>query len=158
AQRTVGTMDVPVPVVRSIVAEEAICRWIASAYDLPQPIDCRLFTTNFNDHYLISAGAQRYMLRVYRHGTYWLMGEADHRFERAWVRALFQQGAPVSSPIPRMDGDPLGWLTAPEGRRYCALFSFAEGDGGGPLDAAKSRTYGEAVAAVHRASEGFTAP
>lgn len=47
---------------------------VAAEYDLGAPVACRLLRRGFNDHYIVTAGDSRYMLRVCLHDKYWISG------------------------------------------------------------------------------------
>jgi Ser/Thr protein kinase RdoA (MazF antagonist) len=140
---------------RSVIAGDALLPLLEAHYDLQAPITCRLRFVGDNDTYLVRAGETRYALRVYRFGRYWIQGEADYRFELDWLAFLRARGLPVSYAIPRRDGERLGQIAAPEGTRYWALFSFAEGRVVHPLDRQQSYLVGQKVAEIHLASNDF---
>jgi len=150
--------DGSVRVLMSLVAPDALAPLVEHAYDIGRggPVICRLLSSNDNDHYLVTAGEAIYALRVYPHAKHWLENESDYRFEMDWLDFLHERGLPVAHPIRRTDGDFLGALEAPEGRRYWALFGFAPG--ANALDAEQSVGFGESVARIHVASNDFHSP
>jgi Ser/Thr protein kinase RdoA (MazF antagonist) len=145
--------------VRSVLSDGEVARLVAEGYDLPGPVECRLALANDNDNYYVCSGPERArsVFRVYRHAKHWLPDEASHRFELDWLRYAHGRGAPVSPPLPRRDGALLGSAEAPEGRRYTALFAFAEGTHP-PLTPDGARALGAAIARLHDASVGFASP
>jgi Ser/Thr protein kinase RdoA (MazF antagonist) len=147
--------DSSIRITRSVVAAEALLPLLSAAYELPAPLRCVLVSVGDNDNYLVQAGDFRAALRIYRYGKYWLPRESDYRFELDWLTFLRGRGLPVSAPIARRDGDLLGTLDAPEGRRYWALFTFAPGRTVRPMSREQSRQFGEAVAGIHLASNDF---
>ncbi|HEX2035633.1 MAG TPA: phosphotransferase [Chloroflexota bacterium] len=144
--------------VRSTVAGESFEPLLEAAYDLPRPVRCVLHARGDNDNYYVWADVdrgQRYVLRLYRADKHWWsLPEENVRFELEWTRYAHERGAPVAYPLRRRDGELLGWIDAPEGRRYWALFSFAEGSDG-PLDEGGCVAYGAALACLHQVSDGF---
>ncbi len=142
-----------IQVLTSLIASEALLPLVAKEYRLDEPIHCRLACTNDNDHYLITAGDTKYMLRVYTHAKHWLDNESDYLFELDWLAFLHEEGLPIAYPILNNSGGYLGALSAPEGRRYWALFSYAPGNLG--LDEAQSVIFGRSIAQIHLASNRF---
>ncbi len=149
-------------VVRSFIAGPALAEIINEAYDLGGPADARLFSkmlrTQDNDHYKILVGDQVYVARIYQLGDHLHRQESDYAYELDWLHFLTERGLPVSNPIQRKDGGFLGSIEAPEGKRYYALFSFAEGK---PMDIFNSEqlfTMGAMMAKIHVASNEYEAP
>ncbi|HWI61983.1 MAG TPA: phosphotransferase [Symbiobacteriaceae bacterium] len=136
----------------------ALAQLLATEYDLPHPVTCRLLRRGYNDQYIVTAGDQRYVLRVYLHGKYWIRGEGDLRFELDMLDHLRSEGIGVACAIPRQNGERLGRLDAPEGLRHYALFTYAPGAPVATYDAASSRRLGETIARIHVASDRFVSP
>jgi Ser/Thr protein kinase RdoA (MazF antagonist) len=149
--------SVPVRVLTSLIAPGALSLLAEAAYDLGAPAHSKLVSHNDNDHYLLTAGERRHVLRVYRHQKHWLRGESDYLFELDWLDFLHQRGLPVSHPIRRRDGGFLGSLAAPEGLRYWALFSLAEGRIT-RMDPVKAEIFGRSIAQIHVESNDFSSP
>src|SRR6266487_5890544 len=99
----------------SLIAADALIDIVERAYDLEPPITCRLFSSNSNDHYLITSSTAKAMLRIYHHDHYWLPTVQHYHFELDWLAYLHQQHLPVSYPLPQRNGARLGALLAPEG-------------------------------------------
>jgi len=118
-------------VTRSFIAADSLADILNDEYDLGAPVTCKLFSkllrSQDNDHYLVMAGEQKYVARIYQLGKHLKRNKADYQYELDWLTFLHQQQVPVSHPIPCSDGSLLGWLDAPEGRRYYTVFSFAPG-------------------------------
>jgi Ser/Thr protein kinase RdoA (MazF antagonist) len=149
--------------VRSTIAGDSLVPVLEAAYSLPGPVTCVLHARGDNDNYFVAAGGtatepgQRYVLRVYRANKHWWNApEANVRFELEWTRFVAERGAPVAYPIARRDGELFGWIDAPEGRRYVALFNFVEGPTG--PDEEWLERFGVSVAQLHRMSDGFSSP
>ena len=144
----------PAPAIHSVLSSDALTQSVLARYQLPQPISCRLFYAGLNDTYLVGAGSDRYVLRVYRTGAHSI--EAI-RYELDLLRYLAGKGAAISAPVAPPDGgDLLSVLPALEGPRIAALFTYAPGrppDRHSPDDTA---THGRALAALHTAGAGFT--
>jgi len=94
---------------------------------------------------------------VYRHG--WRTRE-DALYELDVLEALREKGIRVAFPLASRHGGFLEEVAAPEGTRGVAVFVSAPGQeleyGSDPAPLA--RRYGEAVAAMHNALEGFASP
>jgi Ser/Thr protein kinase RdoA (MazF antagonist) len=65
------------------------------------------------------------------------------------------RGATVSTPIARRDGRLISRIAAPEGLRPAVLFTWSEGVEKLGNDVATARAYGESLARLHNASDGF---
>jgi Ser/Thr protein kinase RdoA (MazF antagonist) len=106
-----------------------------------------------NDTYLVNtAGATRYVLRVYRAG--WRTLE-NILFELDALLHLNRCGVPVSIPIPLRNGEYSYSLQAPEGKRYVVLFTYANGQEPRYTERAEAIQYGRSVARIHEASNSF---
>ncbi len=143
-----------VPALHSTLRPDAIAAAIARDYDLGGTPSCAVWHRGFNDYFSVDAPSGRYVLRVYPTDKYWMPGESDVRFELDLLTHLHAAGLPVVPPAARRDGDVLGTLEAPEGRRHTALFRFAPG-GPIPLEADDARTFGRVCARIHVVSSDF---
>lgn len=140
-----------VPVASSVLAPGALLAW-ANARLAGGPFDdCRLWRSGMNDTYLLHAGEQRSVLRVYRAG--WRT-DADIGYELDLLRWLAGAGVAAAQPIPARDGQAVHRFAAPEGLRPTVHFAFAPGTIP-PLDAGSARRLGAALADLHLAGAGF---
>jgi Ser/Thr protein kinase RdoA (MazF antagonist) len=115
-----------------------------------------MLRTQDNDHYLVTAGdGAQYVCRIYEQGDRFRRVESDYLYEIEWLAFLRARELPVSFPLPRRDGSYLGQLSAPEGLRYCALFSLAQGEPLSVKDPEHLYTMGEMMARIHVASNTF---
>ena len=147
-------------VARSFIEPKALAEVVAAKYDVGNVISCKLFSkmlrTQDNDHYLVETEiGERYAMRVYQNGRHLLRQESDYRFELTWLDFLHQEGLPVSFPVRRRDGQFLGGIAAPEGIRYYALFSYAEGEPMSPTYEDQLYICGVNMARIHIASNSF---
>lgn len=146
-------------ITRSFIAGDALADLITQEYEFDAPVQCRLFSkmlrTQDNDHYKVRVGDRKYALRVYQEGSHLQRQEADYEYELAWLDFLREQGLPVSYPIRRRDGRFLNKIEAPEGDRYYALFSFAEGEPMNPRNENQLYALGAAMAKIHKVSNTF---
>lgn len=152
-------MDSMMPVTRSFIEAGALATLLNQEYEFDAPARCKLFSkllrTQDNDHYLVLTNDKKYVVRVYQAGPHLHRQEADYLYELEWLRFLHDKNLPVSYPLPRRDGRYLGHLHAPEGRRYYALFSFAEGRPMHLKNEEQLYAMGLYMARVHRVSNGF---
>ena len=151
-------MDTIFPVVHSILSANALSRSVLPDYEIGKIATCQFFTGGFNDTYRIKTDQEAtYYLRVYRKSWRTL---PDILYELDLLNHLHRKGFPAARPVPRRDGSFHVELSAPEGKRYAALFSEAPGQ---PIsydhESEKvSFQYGQAVARLHNAVQDFTSP
>jgi Ser/Thr protein kinase RdoA (MazF antagonist) len=151
-------MSKPFPVIATILSPEALVKDILPGFEVGEVAECRFFTGGFNHTYQIKTGDARiYYLRVYRRQWRTL---ADIQYELDVLNHLKRKGFPAAQPIPYENGQYFCAVTAPEGRRYLALFSEAPG-----VEVSYTREpakmawrYGKAVAEMHNALDDFTSP
>ncbi|HET6443315.1 MAG TPA: phosphotransferase [candidate division Zixibacteria bacterium] len=148
-----------IAVTRSIVDARAFGEVLARDYDFDSPIRCQLISkmlrTQDNDHYLVKTDDQKYVARIYQLGSHLQRTESDYLFELELLAFLSDSGIPVSYALPRSDGGFLGHVDAPEGKRYYALFSFAEGKPMVATDEEQLYTLGGFMARIHLVSNDF---
>lgn len=140
----------------STPAAESLARLLEADYSLPGPAACKLLRRGFNDHYSVTAGSARYLLRVYHATKHWVHGEGDIRFELGLLAHLREQGGGAACAIPRRGGELLGRLEAPEGMRRYALFEYAPGKAAGDMTADRCRAMGDLMARLHLAADRFS--
>jgi Ser/Thr protein kinase RdoA (MazF antagonist) len=149
----------PVKIARSFIAADSLAALVAREYDLSEPITCKMFSkllrTQDNDHYRVTAGDKTYVLRIYEQGDAFDRQESHYLFEMEWLLFLKDNGVDVSIPLQRGDGSWLGYLDAPEGRRYYALFTFAVGQTMSTSDADQLFHCGVEMARIHAVSDSF---
>ncbi len=152
-------MQKQIRVTRSFIAADALAEVINEEYDLGALAACKLFTkvlrTQDNDHYKVLASGKKYVLRVYQVASHLNRQESDYEYELAWLDYLREQGLPVAYPIRRKDGRFLGTVLAPEGVRYIALFSFADGQPMNPRNPNQLFALGAHMAKIHVVSNSF---
>ena len=119
-------------VARSFIAADSLAEIVTRNYDLGGTVTCKMFSkllrTQDNDHYRVRVNDKSYVLRIYQQGDPLERQESNYRFELDWLNFLHEKGVSVSRPLPRENGELLGSLDAPEGKRHYALFTFAEGN------------------------------
>ncbi|HEX2038031.1 MAG TPA: phosphotransferase [Chloroflexota bacterium] len=142
----------PIEVVHSTPSGRGLLTAVLSAYDLPAPLECRYWTRDLNDIYLVRTGESRYILRLTGVGRRAL---ADLRFEADFLLHLHGRGVAVGTPIAARDGELIRKAVLPEGLRYATLFTYAPG---APMDLEtedEARRFGRAVAGLHLAGADF---
>jgi Ser/Thr protein kinase RdoA (MazF antagonist) len=115
-----------------------------------QAVLVRSFT---NDVYQVDAGARSYALKIYGVGR-WAADEV--RWEQQLVRHLANSGLPVAADVALSDGDTVGVLDAPEGRRPFAMAEWVPGrKPQPPYTDSLYRHVGETLARLHAAADSF---
>lgn len=146
-------------VTRSIIASEALAEVITTNYEIDESVSCKLISkmlrTQDNDHYLVQAGADKYVARVYQLGQHLNRHKSDYQYEMDWLRFLHKKRLRVSYPIRRRDDNYLGLLEAPEGERYFTLFSFAQGKPMSFDDEEQLFSVGQKMADMHLISNDY---
>jgi Ser/Thr protein kinase RdoA (MazF antagonist) len=140
------------PVTHSILSTVALLASVLPNYMISTPIDCKLLGCGLNDTYLVKTVDEQVILRAYR--ATW-RSAADIGYELDVLQYLDRANVPVAAPIPRKDGNLIYELHAPEGTRRVALFRYAPGHEL-TQDQEQSYLYGQAVANIHAATDGFT--
>ncbi len=125
-------------------------------YGLREPVEVRLLrdVQAGNKTYLVTSEAGKQILRVY--GACWESRADWIDFELELLLHLRDHGVPVSTPLLRGDGQMLGEVRTAEGKRYSALFTYAEGTMEWPMSEPKSRNFGAALARLHLAANDFS--
>ncbi|GAH43757.1 unnamed protein product [marine sediment metagenome] len=142
------------PVIRSTLSAMALLSQVLPNYDIVAPDECKLFNIGLNDTYVVrTKDNKRYILRVYRAC---MRSLSDISYEMDILNHLNNKGVAVSVPLRRKDGRFVRSLAAPEGNRYVALFTYAQGKELTYNDESQAFQYGKAVAHVHAATEDFT--
>ncbi|GIH07900.1 homoserine kinase [Rhizocola hellebori] len=145
-------------VTHSLLHTDDLARLVAREYAIAAPVKVSLLNRGFNDTYLVTdAEGERRVLRVYNRDKYWIRSESDLRFELDLLEHLAASGLGVIRPYQRTVGDRLGRLTAPEGERYFALFTYAPGKPSydGTTTAGQWREYGAGIARMHLEMDAF---
>ncbi|HSH01463.1 MAG TPA: phosphotransferase [Anaerolineae bacterium] len=152
---------IDIEIARSFISAETVRAIVADSYDLGEVVSCKLFSkllrTQDNDHYLLTMkDGTEYVFRLYQAGEGIGRQESDYLFEIDWLTHLHKQGVLVSYAIAHKDGGHLGYMDAPEGRRYYALFTMIDGQAMDAKDPDQLFALGQAMAQIHLASKGFT--
>ena len=144
------------PVTHSIPSVSALRTDFLSNYDLPEVTEVKLLSPGLNDTYLVTTvDSKKYILRVYRYN--W-RSRSDIAYEIDILNHLGNKNILVARPIIRTDGQYIGGLLAPEGKRYAVLFQYAPGKEA-PYDTdldTKAFNYGVGAAKIHQATQDFS--
>jgi Ser/Thr protein kinase RdoA (MazF antagonist) len=148
------------PVLDSNLSADALAQHVRGQYPIAAIVRCRLHERGVNDTYKIETDdGTRYFLRVYRAGRH---RRAEIDTELAVLDHLARDGAPVSVAVARTDNRAVTPLDCAEGERWAVLFTAAPGSDIDPRAYSESderaHRYGEAVARIHRAADGFAGP
>lgn len=129
----------------TLSAVELLCQ-VVPLYRIEPAVSCEFWHRGLNDTYKVSTHAGAYILRVYRHS--WRSLDAI-AFEMESLLYLQQQGAALSAPIRRQDGEFITLLQAPEGPRAVVMTEFATGNCL-PFDCTEDGSrFGQAAAQLH---------
>jgi Ser/Thr protein kinase RdoA (MazF antagonist) len=138
--------------VRSVPTVATVSHLVEDEYGVPviQAVLVRSFN---NDVYRVDAGERSYALKIYGVGR-WTADEV--RWEQQLARHLTNSGLLVAADVALRDGDTVGVLDAPEGKRP---FAMAEWVPGGkpqpPWTDSLYRDVGETLARFHAAADQF---
>ena len=131
----------------SLISANALIGLLKLHYGLPPTTEVTYLHQGFNDTYLVSTPAAKFILRIYR--THWKY-LADIEGEAALLTLLNQHQVSVSYPIGTQSGEFVIPLDCPEGTRYAVLFTFAHGKSIPQLDAANAKQFGSQLAKLHQ--------
>jgi Ser/Thr protein kinase RdoA (MazF antagonist) len=138
---------------RSLPSTAAVAELVGSRYGV-DVVEARLVRSFVNDVCEVRSGdGRRYVLKVYQHGG-WSTEEV--RWEQELVTHLAASGVGVATPVPMVDGQLTGDVSAPEGDRPFALSVFVEGrKPQPPWPDELYREFGALIAGFHRAGDEF---
>ncbi|HMS66539.1 MAG: phosphotransferase [Saprospiraceae bacterium] len=112
------------PVTHSILSASHLAEFIQCRYDFGADIQCKLMKSGINDTYLVSAGQNQFVFRVY--SLNWRK-PAEIEAEIYFLNQLKATNISISYPINDVQGVYIQNLPAPEGLRYGLMFSYAPG-------------------------------
>ena len=143
------------PVIQSVLDTAALAKALVAIYGPMAPVQCRLISRGMNDIYHVTAGAQRFALKVARAGR----SDAEFAYEPAYVAHLDRAGFIVPTPVMTLKGAPFFTVDAPEGPRQVVLMRWLEG---AVLTKTASedqaRQLGAWLARIHQAGVGYAPP
>ncbi len=137
------------PVTASTLSERQLGIFTIDKYSLNKNSTCKLFRTGVNHTYMISNDEIKYVLRVYSYG--WRSKQEIFE-EIKLLTFLKENNVSVSYPIPDKNREFIQEITAPEGKRYAVLFSYAKGGKVRFMDEATCASVGSLMAQIHNLS------
>ncbi len=139
-----------------LTSEEAL-KILYRHYGLGEIEYCMFIRRGFNDTYLVDAGSDKYIFRLYLNGKYYVDSDDAYRFELDLLRHLHSQDIPVANAIPTQTGEHLGLIQTVHGQRAFALFHYAEGIALNRNSVTTEQSYqlGVALANLHLAANSF---
>ncbi len=141
------------PAVYTTLAPQALVELVLENYPLDCVSKCVLWNRGLSDVYLVECKGQAHILRISHH--HW-RSRSEIDFELRLLDFLHHNELPVAHPIPTRDNELFVTIPALEGDRYATLFSYAEGSVPlGDLDRPQAEIFGETLAKLHRAGQGF---
>ncbi len=127
--------------------------WLAATYSLEAPVQLKLLRAYTNDVYVVTSGAQKYILKLY--GVTWRT-EPDIQYEVALTEHLVRKGLQVAAVIRGADRQAVNKLTTPKGEQYAVLFEYAAGEKPQPPFSNELYVaFGQAIARMHNLSDDF---
>ncbi|MCP2014403.1 Ser/Thr protein kinase RdoA (MazF antagonist) [Deinococcus sp. HSC-46F16] len=129
----------------------ALLEEVITTYDLPGPVSLAWLRRGFNDHYEVTAGAARFILRVYLPDKPYIRSPSDFQAEVDALNVFATEGLPVSAPVPDRHGALLKVLDTDGQRRPLALFTYAHGEErhGRDFTETAARDLGTTLAQLH---------
>ncbi|GAB3735604.1 phosphotransferase [Spirosoma lituiforme] len=113
------------PVSSSILSSAHLGKFLQKKYGLGENTSCQVLKAGVNHSYLLTDGTSKAIFRIY--SLDWRT-ETEINEELRLLTLLQKNGLPVSYPLVDSDGGFIQEFSAPEGRRFGVLFSFAEGE------------------------------
>jgi Ser/Thr protein kinase RdoA (MazF antagonist) len=136
----------------STFSNRVLSRLVNSDYDVGGSAKCVLIQRGVNDTYMVSAGTQRFALKIYR--IKWRTRDSILD-ELMAIQHVNARGAHVAAPIGRRDGGLITEIHAPEGIRSAVLFGWAEGRAPKFTESADATQAGVALGRFHIAGADF---
>ena len=151
-------METSFPIIESILSPQALVENVLPDFQIGNVIACQFFSYGFNHTYIVKTeNGNTYYARIYR----LLWRNLDEiRCELDVLIYLNRKNCAAAMPCSRKDGSYYCAIDAPEGRRYMVLFCEAPGSELSYENQPQTIAYqyGQAVARLHDALDGFTSP
>jgi Ser/Thr protein kinase RdoA (MazF antagonist) len=152
------TRTLSIRVQRSIFNAQDLKQLIQANYYFNGGVHCRLIKSKLSDSYDVWADNQRFIFRIYRHGT---RTQNEIEGEVNLLNYLHEMGLIVTVPVQLGGRNPTGTsilpINSPEGERYAVLFRYIEGT---PLQNVLkpqvAAALGGTVAQLHRTLDKLT--
>lgn len=134
------------PITSSKLSTDTLIQDVLSLYRINAPISCDLLNAGINDSYLVTAGTDKYILRVYTRGEHTL---AEIEAELLILTVLSRCDITTAEPIARQDGQLVTTVEAPEGKRCIVLFQYLDGQKKEALTPGDHHLIGATLAQMH---------
>jgi Ser/Thr protein kinase RdoA (MazF antagonist) len=143
----------PFPVVCSTLSATHLATFLQQQYRLGASVTCRLLRAAINHAYLVMAGTEQYVFRVY--SLNWRTG-IEIAEEIRLLQLLKENNIPVAYAIPDLQGNYMQQIPAPEGMRLGVLFSYAKGEKQLNIPDVLHYKIGEIMARMHQVTQSLT--
>ncbi|MGY4538450.1 Ser/Thr protein kinase RdoA (MazF antagonist) [Mucilaginibacter sp. UYNi724] len=140
------------PVSNSTLLSKHVGLFLQEHYGFGADAVCKLLKTGINHSYLITDGDKKAVFRIY--SLNWRSREEISE-EIRLLNLLRDSGISVSYPIEDTSRNYIHEIVAPEGMRYAALFSFAEGEKHLNFPADLHCKVGETIARIHQVTHNL---
>ncbi len=140
------------PVSSSILSAKHLGPFLFEKYGLKNPVSCSLIKAGINHTYLVTAGGEKYIFRIYC--LNWRT-ENEITEEIRLINHLRDSDIPVSYPVADSSGNYIQHLLAPEGERFAVLFSYATGEKLHNFSTDTHSAIGAVMARIHQQTAGF---
>ncbi len=142
------------PVIHSTLDPKALTEEIDARYALGSRPRCQLMSRANNDFYEVTAGDNRFALRVAKAD---FRPTEEYAFEAAYVQHLHSKGCRVPAPVSAKDGSLFFEVEAPEGVRAVTVMRWLDGQNmTKALTVDDARHAGATLAELHLAGADFT--
>lgn len=142
----------PFPVTESTLSAFHLGQFLQEKYGLSPKTSCKLFRTGINHLYFITDGERKFAFRIY---TFQWRTKLEIEEELRLLNHLKENNISLSYSIADQKGAFIQEINAPEGIRFGALFSFADGEKIVRFTPLASYNIGLAMAKMHRVTAGF---
>ena len=142
------------PAQYSTLSAAALKTFIEKVYGF-ELITCRLLVRNVSDTYILESPETKFIFKIYR--THYRSFD-EIKGEVELLNLLKANGAPVSYPIPDLNGAQVQLFNAAEGTRHGVLFSFAIGKVVPDPDEQQLKMIGKNIALMHNITSGCILP
>jgi Ser/Thr protein kinase RdoA (MazF antagonist) len=140
----------PFPVEYSSLSATALLQFIVRQYNMEKHATMVFLKRGFNDTYLITSGAKKFILRVYKYN--WRTRE-DIQTELRLLLYLNENDISVSVPLTDILEGYIQSIQAPEGMRYAVVFSYAEGEQIKKITIEQACLLGAETASIHQLTQ-----
>ena len=141
--------------IKSLIHPISIKEFVHHNYDLENNFRCTLLYTGIGDHYLIETTNSKFVLRVYLPEIYFIEGKSNFIYETEWTNHI-KDNVSIIYPFMTKTGEYISEIDSVEGKRYCILYSFAEGKYIKPPQEKHAEIFAKNLALMHKYGKNFT--